>query len=297
MERIERQDRRAEAFAADLAGVLERGWPARVHLGDDRPGRTAAAAGFSTECQHHLELQLSGRQCHGISVAGVWREVSLAAGDLIYWPPGAWWQRHPPQGGRILGVNFRDDTLRVVSGRMGRRLITVSSHHCADPIGRAGRGVLEALAALTRTADAVEDGVAARPLLIGLLTLVERHLRTDRPVPRSQQARHTWIKVRHYVAEHYAEEIARDAVAAAVGVHPNYLSTLCRTVDGRSLQQLIVDTRMEQAEALLRRTDLSAAAIGRACGYSNASHFSAVFRRRNGLSPGRWRAARRGEAD
>ena len=296
MERIERQDRPAADFAAELAQIIERGWPTHVHLGDDRSGSPTAAAGSATQCQHHLELQLSGRQRHGISIAGAWREVSLTAGEMIYWPPGGWWRQHPPQGGRIFGVNFRDDTLRVVGGRLGRQRITVSSHHCADPIDRAGRGVLEALAALARATDAAALGAVARPLAIGLLGLVERQLHRDRPVPRAQQARHTWTRVRDYVAEHYAEEIARDAVAAAVGIHPNYLSTLCTSVDGRSLQQLIVDTRLDQAEALLRRTDLSATAIGRACGYPNASHFSAVFRRRNGLSPGRWRAARRMEA-
>lgn len=290
MERIERHDRDAVAFAADLDRILHLGWPLRVHVADDRPQASAALAGLSAEGQHHLELQLAGTQSHAISIAGIWSEVTLAAGEMIYWPPGAWWQRRSPQGGRILGVNFRDDTLRVVSGHLEQQQVTVSTHHCAGPITRAGRSILDALAALALAGDVSE---VARPLAVALLTLVRQQLLQDRPVPRAQQARHTWTKVRHYVAEHYAEEIARDAVAAAVGVHPNYVSSLCTSVDGRTLQQLIVDTRLTQAEHLLRRTDLSVARIGRACGYANASHFSAVFRQRHGISPGRWRTAHR----
>ena len=80
--------------------------------------------------------------------------------------------------------------------------------------------------------------------------------------------------------------------AWAVGLNPNYLSTLCTNAHGRSFQQALEDIRIEHARRLLRETTLKVSAVARACGYPSAQYFNHVFKRRTGTTPGRWRRER-----
>ncbi|MCY0854617.1 helix-turn-helix transcriptional regulator [Cupriavidus sp. D39] len=47
--------------------------------------------------------------------------------------------------------------------------------------------------------------------------------------------------------------------------------------------------RLERARALLRDTALPLAQVAIACGFSDQSHFTHVFSRALGVSPGNWR--------
>jgi AraC family transcriptional regulator len=50
--------------------------------------------------------------------------------------------------------------------------------------------------------------------------------------------------------------------------------------------------RIDKAKDLLRSSDLSLNEIALACGFADQSHFTAVFTRMVGVSPGFWRRAR-----
>ena len=47
--------------------------------------------------------------------------------------------------------------------------------------------------------------------------------------------------------------------------------------------------RIEAAKAMLRRREAPLSSIALACGFADQSHFTRVFTRRVGLSPGAWR--------
>jgi AraC-like DNA-binding protein len=64
-----------------------------------------------------------------------------------------------------------------------------------------------------------------------------------------------------------------------------------KNVTGETPHQFILRRRLARADELLLTTDLSAAEIGRRCGFADPSSFSNAFRSARGLPPLAWRAA------
>jgi AraC-like DNA-binding protein len=66
---------------------------------------------------------------------------------------------------------------------------------------------------------------------------------------------------------------------------------------GQSMQRYLIARRMSEAAFLLESSDEGIARIASRVGYETVAAFSKLFHRHHGLSPGRYRAARRVEAD
>jgi len=62
---------------------------------------------------------------------------------------------------------------------------------------------------------------------------------------------------------------------------------------GQPMNRYLIAHRMEEAASLIESTDDGLAQIAGRVGYETASAFSKLFRRHHGMSPGRFRAARR----
>ncbi len=60
-----------------------------------------------------------------------------------------------------------------------------------------------------------------------------------------------------------------------------------------SPHRFVSDLRIARARDLLENTDKSVTDIGLAGGFVRPSHFATMFRKRVGMSPSAWRAARR----
>lgn len=67
-----------------------------------------------------------------------------------------------------------------------------------------------------------------------------------------------------------------------------------KDVTGETPHQFILRRRLARAEKLLVNTDLSAAEIGRRCGFADPTSFSSAFRTAHGLPPLAWRSASAG---
>lgn len=96
----------------------------------------------------------------------------------------------------------------------------------------------------------------------GFLELLEAHFRTDAGV------------------EFYASELAMTA---------RNLNHICRRVLQQSVSEIIETRKLIEAKNLLASTDKTVAEIGFELGYSEPSHFSAVFRRKAGQTPTEFR--------
>lgn len=83
-------------------------------------------------------------------------------------------------------------------------------------------------------------------------------------------------------------------VARAIGTSPAYLTTVFRRAEGRPLHKYLVQLRLARALVELpHASDLTELAC--ALGFSNHSHFTAVFRRAFGCTPSSFRESRRRE--
>jgi AraC-like DNA-binding protein len=97
-------------------------------------------------------------------------------------------------------------------------------------------------------------------------------------------------EVSAYVQQHMHESISTQQIADAMHISRPYLSKSFRQDTGVSLADFIRQRKVETAAELLLTTDQSAASIADYLGFSNASHFSAVFRKYRHMTPSAFRS-------
>lgn len=95
--------------------------------------------------------------------------------------------------------------------------------------------------------------------------------------------------VEEYVEGHYMEAICIADIAAAVGLSVNYVRSIFKSSRGKTIQNYLVEYRLEMACRLLRNTSNTVGQVGRLVGYNNESYFCAVFHKKYGKTPSEWR--------
>ncbi len=78
-------------------------------------------------------------------------------------------------------------------------------------------------------------------------------------------------------------------VAKASYVSNSYLSIIMKKELGKTFVEYLTDIRMEQARKLLGETELRSYEVAQACGFSNPTYFSTVFKSVCGMSPSAYR--------
>ncbi len=128
--------------------------------------------------------------------------------------------------------------------------------------------------------------IKCKTLLLDLLLVYARLWGSQK-----QETEETGTKFRQvlqavaYIEKHYDQEIAVDDIAAAAGLSTGYLSRQFKHFLGASPAEYARNFRMAKAAELLRKEDLSIAAIARELGFSDAALFSRQFRQVTGISP------------
>ena len=84
-------------------------------------------------------------------------------------------------------------------------------------------------------------------------------------------------------------------LAQRVGLGRSVFSARFTELVGQSMHRYVIERRMAEAAFLLETTDEPIARIASRVGYETAAAFSKLFVRHHGLSPGRYRAAQRGD--
>lgn len=89
-----------------------------------------------------------------------------------------------------------------------------------------------------------------------------------------------------YIHYHLHEKITVAILAQHVHLNPTYLSELFARETGTSLSQYITDKRMEAAENMLKYSEYSFNEIAQILAYRSQSHFTKVFKKHSGMTPG-----------
>jgi two-component system, response regulator YesN len=95
-----------------------------------------------------------------------------------------------------------------------------------------------------------------------------------------------------YIGENYREPVSLEAVARNVGLSAGRLAHLVKEHTGRTLIQILHEVRVQHAQHLLERTDLTCAEVAYEVGFGDQSYFTKHFRRLTGTTPARYRRAR-----
>ena len=80
-------------------------------------------------------------------------------------------------------------------------------------------------------------------------------------------------------------------LANACGLSSKHFSRAFRQSNGLSPHQWLLQRRVDKAKRVLRDPRVAIADVAIACGFSDQSHFTRVFTRWVGSSPGQWRRA------
>lgn len=130
-----------------------------------------------------------------------------------------------------------------------------------------------------------------RAILRALDDIKEKDVPTEEPpVPESSGSDYTGSSspvssAIEYIRQNLDRDISRAEIADAVFLNPEYLSRLFKKETGVSLNEFIINEKIEQAKSMLEGTDIPVSLIALKTGYANFSYFSQVFRRHTGCSP------------
>ena len=100
-------------------------------------------------------------------------------------------------------------------------------------------------------------------------------------------------KAQLFIRANYGKDIRLEDVARAVYLSPNYFSSLFKRVTGSSFRSYLIRKRVEAARALLEESELPIKEIVALTGFKDYNYFNRTFGSATGLTPARYREARR----
>lgn len=97
-------------------------------------------------------------------------------------------------------------------------------------------------------------------------------------------------KIVQYISENYHDyNLSMRLLSEKFSISQSYLSKLLKDYTGKSFMDLVIDTRLEKAEVLLRTTNLKVNQIAALVGYGNASSFVRIFKKYYYINPSEYR--------
>jgi AraC family transcriptional regulator len=190
---------------------------------------------------------------------------------------------------------FQEPDLYRTIQEQTRRPCDLADHSFLAPPDPTTLRVIEALASLT-AADVAPEPMLAEQLGLSLALCVLRM--AERPVQAGGRGS-TGLSSRQIraVLAHVEEQMGRhpltlNELATVAGLSPFHFSRAFKAATGCPPHRYVVERRIERAKELIRKGGLGLAEIAQATGFADQAHFSSVFRRATGTTPGRFRSVR-----
>ncbi len=105
-------------------------------------------------------------------------------------------------------------------------------------------------------------------------------------VPKPQN--HYVRRVETYINTMYMQSIRVEEIAERMNLDRRYLSRLFKQKTGCTVQEYIIQVRIEAAKRQLE-SGVSVFEAARRSGYEDVCNFSKIFKRETGISPGKWK--------
>lgn len=100
-----------------------------------------------------------------------------------------------------------------------------------------------------------------------------------------EKKNHNYVEMaENYLLSNYMYPIRIESIATSIGLDRRYLARIFKAKTGRSMQQFLLEKRMEEAKKLLK-TGLSVTTVAGMVGYDDPFGFSKVFKTSCGISP------------
>lgn len=125
---------------------------------------------------------------------------------------------------------------------------------------------------------------SAQRILCDKMDMVERESTAS-----LSPATHLIQSALEFIRQNVRRNITPGDVVRHLKVSASLANLRFREFQGKSIGETIQEARLNEACRALSMTGLPVRKVAKLCGFPNASHFGALFRRRLGMSPGQWR--------
>ena len=131
-----------------------------------------------------------------------------------------------------------------------------------------------------------EDGCAKMSKMCALGSLFSFVLRHGAGVRKDSAEKLDKIQaVARFISENFSREITLGEAARMACMEVTYFSKQFKKWTGFGFLEYLTQVRMQQAQELLRNSELSVGEIAELCGFSGSNYFGDVFRSQTGVSP------------
>ncbi|HEX2927991.1 MAG TPA: AraC family transcriptional regulator [Ruminiclostridium sp.] len=97
------------------------------------------------------------------------------------------------------------------------------------------------------------------------------------------------LKIMEYIHENYRKDIAINTLAEHVGLSYSHVRKIFNDETGENIVNYINNMRIEEAQRLLRQTNMNINDIALSLGYNNKQSFNRFFKKYVGINPGEYR--------
>lgn len=259
--------------------------------------------GMVTPYDHRLFFVRSGTLRLRLERDGAITETAIAASGLAFIPAGCSYGL--AEGGReldMIAVNFDllfDPTHPELPIPPDRREL-FRAEEMLERVALSDAPALNDVLILSRQGALLEifrrmeeenerQDLYARELQASYLRQILIHVARVAACGNNAGSRQTVDRVIALIREEYDRPIDNAEIAARLNYHPNYLNRLMQKYTHCTLHQYLLNYRFDRALSLLMMTDLPLSEVAARAGFADVSHFSKLFRRRTGQSPGKFR--------
>jgi AraC family transcriptional regulator len=155
------------------------------------------------------------------------------------------------------------------------------------------------------SAEVIEDNWLEEKVRALLAAMVQSQTRLKRqihalPAARASTREELWRRVnraRDFLHAHVGMSVRLSDVAAAACLSPFHLLRTFQAAFRQTPHQYLQHCRLERAKFLLEKTRIPVTAICLDCGFTSLGSFSALFQKKFGMSPTKWRTSHSGGAE
>ena len=141
----------------------------------------------------------------------------------------------------------------------------------------------------------IQESESTEEIITNLLSITER---IAGKVFSFRGFRHSSVlrKAERFIWNNYTRKISLEEIARASGLSAPYFSTIFKEEMGENLSSYLNRLRVEKAANLLTASEKSLSKIAEICGFEDQSWFSKIFKKIQGVSPGKYREQGTGSA-
>lgn len=148
--------------------------------------------------------------------------------------------------------------------------------------------ILDSVLSIAESKDYIKD-MEINEKLVSLMTMIMRE--SIRRESQKELKASIVEKVKDYLNSAYVQNITLDKLSNIFYINKYYLSRVFKSVYGTTIDNYLLQLRINKSKELLRFTDLSMLEISQTIGFQDQNYFSRVFKLIEGCSPTKYRSS------